>query len=122
MKGILFVNRSYTKGAPFLLLTVYKWVRVGPPGGALPYKTLLSTPRVVRSCSIKSFPQPFLSRQSLRKGRGGGEERHKTPFSSFKNSHFQNEAKCKTFFVRMNFICMRIKIIVVLMASHLSSL
>ena len=29
--------------------------------------------------------------------------------SEFKNSHFENEAKCKTFLVRMSFICMKIK-------------
>ena len=31
------------------------------------------------------------------------------PFSSFKNSHFQNEAKCKNFVVKMSLICRRIK-------------
>ena len=30
------------------------------------------------------------------------------PFSSSKNSHFQNEAKCKRFLVKMSFICMRV--------------
>ena len=30
------------------------------------------------------------------------------PFPSSKNSHLQNEAKCKTFVVKMSFICMRI--------------
>ena len=30
-------------------------------------------------------------------------------FPSSKNSHFQNEAKCKTFLVKMSLICMRIK-------------
>ena len=30
-------------------------------------------------------------------------------FPRFKNSHFQNEAKYKTFLAKMNFICMRIK-------------
>ena len=29
--------------------------------------------------------------------------------SEFKNSYFQNEAKCKIFFVKINFICMRKK-------------
>ena len=29
------------------------------------------------------------------------------PFPSSENSHFQNEAKCKTFVVKMSFICMR---------------
>ena len=27
------------------------------------------------------------------------------PFLSSKNSHFQNEAKCETFVVKMSFIC-----------------
>ena len=31
------------------------------------------------------------------------------PFPSSKNSHFQNEAKCKTFLAKMSFICTRIK-------------
>ena len=38
------------------------------------------------------------------------------PFPSSKNSHIQNEAKCKTFQVKMSFICMRIKIIFISMA------
>ena len=29
--------------------------------------------------------------------------------SEFKNPHFQNEAKCTTFVVKMSFICMRMK-------------
>ena len=32
-----------------------------------------------------------------------------TPFPSSKNSHFQNEAKCETFVVKMSFICIIIK-------------
>ena len=31
------------------------------------------------------------------------------PFPSSKNSHFLHEAKCKTFVVKISFICMRIK-------------
>ena len=31
------------------------------------------------------------------------------PFPSSKNSHFQNEAKCETFVVKMSFICIIIK-------------
>ena len=31
------------------------------------------------------------------------------PLSSSKNPHFQNEARCTTFLVKMSFICMRIK-------------
>ena len=31
------------------------------------------------------------------------------PLLSFKNPHFQNEAKCTIFLVKMSFICMRIK-------------
>ena len=31
------------------------------------------------------------------------------PFRSTKNSHFQNEATCKMFLVKIRFICMRIK-------------
>ena len=32
-----------------------------------------------------------------------------TPFPSSKKSHFQNEAKCETFVVKMRFICIIIK-------------
>ena len=38
------------------------------------------------------------------------------PFPSSKNSHIQNEAKCKTFQVKISFICMGIKIIFISMA------
>ena len=31
------------------------------------------------------------------------------PFPSSKNFHLQNEAKCKAFLMKMNFICMRMK-------------
>ena len=41
------------------------------------------------------------------------------PFPSFKKSHFQNEAKCETFVVKMSFICI-IEIIFISMASHLA--
>ena len=45
------------------------------------------------------------------------------PFPSSKNSHFQgDEAKCKTFLVKMSLICVRIKIIFISIASHLASL
>ena len=39
----------------------------------------------------------------------GHEASSNRPFSSSKNSHFQNKAKCKYFLVKMNFICVRIK-------------
>ena len=31
------------------------------------------------------------------------------PFPSSKNSHFKKEPKCKTFHVKMSFVCMRMK-------------
>ena len=31
------------------------------------------------------------------------------PLASSKNPHFQNEAKCRTFLVKMSFICIRMK-------------
>ena len=43
-------------------------------------------------------------------------------FPSSKNSHFQNEAKCKTFLVEMSFICMGIKNVFISMALLLASL
>ena len=44
------------------------------------------------------------------------------PFSSSKNSHFQDEAKCTTFLMKTSFICIGIKIIFRSIASHLASL
>ena len=44
------------------------------------------------------------------------------PFPSSKNYHFQNQAKCETFLVKMNFIRMRIKNVFISMALHLASL
>ena len=38
------------------------------------------------------------------------EQKANRQFASFKNSHFQTEAKCKTFLAIMSFICMRIKL------------
>ena len=40
------------------------------------------------------------------------------PFPGSKNPRFQNEAKNKTFLMKMNFICRRIKLIFMAMASH----
>ena len=40
---------------------------------------------------------------------------------SSKNPHFQNETKCTTFHVKMSFICMRMKIISISKAKHLTS-
>ena len=37
------------------------------------------------------------------------EDRKNRPFPSSKKSHFQNEAKCETFVVKMSFISMTIK-------------
>ena len=39
----------------------------------------------------------------------GHEASSNRPFSSSKNSHFQNKAKCKYFLVKLNFICLGIK-------------
>ena len=39
----------------------------------------------------------------------GHEASSNRPFSSSKNSHFQNKTKCKYFLVKMNIICVRIK-------------
>ena len=44
------------------------------------------------------------------------------PFPGSKNPRFQNEAKNKTFLMKMSFICIRIKLIFISMASHLASL
>ena len=42
--------------------------------------------------------------------------------TEFQNYHFQNEAKCKTFLVKMSFIRTRIKHVFISMALHLASL
>ena len=42
-------------------------------------------------------------------------------FPSSKSRYLQNEAKCKSFLVKMSFIWMRIKIVFIPMASHLAS-
>ena len=48
-----------------------------------------------------------------REGAGGGSVKERKvpnrPFPSSKKSHFQNEAKCETFVVKMSFICIIIK-------------
>ena len=45
------------------------------------------------------------------------------PSASSKNSHFQNEAKCKTFLLKMSFnLDEKKKSFFVLMPSHLASL
>ena len=46
----------------------------------------------------------------------------KRPFPSSKNPHFQNEAKCETFLVKMSFIRMRIKNVFTSLALYLASL
>ena len=38
-----------------------------------------------------------------------GKVKIKRPFPSSRKSHFQNEAKCETFAVKMSFICIIIK-------------
>ena len=38
-----------------------------------------------------------------------GEALTNRPGPSSKNSHFENEAKCTTFLVKMSFICVRMK-------------
>ena len=43
------------------------------------------------------------------------------PLLSSKNPHFQNEATCTTVLVKMSFICMRMKIISIWKAEHLTS-
>ena len=44
MKGVSFVNKTYTKEVPFLNKMVYKRVRVRPGGGTSAHKILLNTP------------------------------------------------------------------------------
>lgn len=46
-------------------------------------------------CAILSYCEKKLEKEAI---------------SEFENSHFQNETKCKTFLVKMNFIYLRIKI------------
>ena len=44
-----------------------------------------------------------------------------SPLSSSKTPHFQNEAKCTAFLMKMSFICMRMKIISISKAEQLAS-
>ena len=60
--------------------------------------------------------KPVLHRAALREPTG-----HRL-FPSFTNSHSQNEAQYKTFLVKMSDICLRVNIIFISMASHLTSL
>ena len=59
-----------------------------------------------KSMRIQKYPNVAL------KGRGaeraGDEVGKDIPFSSSKISYFQNEAECKTFLVKISFVCMRI--------------
>ena len=48
----VYVNNRCTKEVFFLSKIVYKRVRVGPRGGAFPFKILLSTPPQARLLSI----------------------------------------------------------------------
>ena len=55
---------------------------------------------------------PFKNRESHRSGGGEPQKTNVSLFPSSKVSHFQNETKCKTFLVKMSFMCRRIKRIV----------
>ena len=62
---------------------------------------LIAEEKVCVVCSARQFsPQDrsFLGLVKLNR-----------PLPSSKNPHFQNEARCTTFFVKMSFICMRMK-------------
>ena len=43
------------------------------------------------------------------------------PLPSSKNPHFQNEAKCTTFLVKINFVCSGVRIVFISKAGHLTS-
>ena len=51
---------------------------------------------------------PFKNRESHRSRGGEPQNTNASLFPSSKISHFQNEAKCKTFLVKMSFMCKRI--------------
>ena len=48
-------------------------------------------------------------------------KRFDRPLPSSKNPHFQNEAKCTSFLVKMSFICTRMKNHLHIKAEHLTS-
>ena len=52
---------------------------------------------------------PFKNRESHRSRGGEPQKTNASLFQSSKISHFQNEAKCKTFLRKMSFMCRRIK-------------
>ena len=64
---------------------------------------------VARFCRSPRASFPFKNRESHRSGGGEPQKTNASLFQSSKISHFQNEAKCETFFAKMSFICMRIK-------------
>ena len=53
-------------------------------------------------CDISSHSTDINIEQNMPKQRN-------RPLPSYKNPHFQNEAKCTTFLVKMSFICMGMK-------------
>ena len=60
-----------------------------------------------KSMRIQKCPDVALNGRGAE--RAGDEVGKDRPFLSFKISHFQNEAECKTFLVKISFVCMRIK-------------
>ena len=60
-----------------------------------------------KSMRIQKCPDVALNGRGAE--RAGDEVGKDRPFLSSKISHFQNEAECKTFLVKISFVCMRIK-------------
>ena len=83
------------------------WYTVGgqnKDSGAVPQTDLAKSFSPWRSPVIRGVLKALLYSQRLKMSLWKNR-----PFPSSKNPHFQNEAKCTTFLVKMSFICIRMK-------------
>ena len=70
-----------------------------------------SLPVILQLAPIVHKPDSTIHRKKSPSNKGPVDNVRTTnrPFPSSKNSHFQNKAKCKTFLVKMSFICVRLE-------------
>ena len=87
----------------------------------VPYHVVRAKKSDVSHSFALGISAKWIDRKGLGKRRTGTRQRCR-PFQSSKISRFQNETTCKTFLVKMSFICMTKKIIFKSMARHFASL
>ena len=104
-KGIAFFPSSLPSLSSLLKL----------PNGGFTANSVTQAKAVGHSTSFPGFSP------TRRAGRREPWERGCRPLTSSKNPHFQNEAKWPTFYVKMSFTCMRMKITSISKAEHLTS-